>query len=125
MRHGEEIIDTRLPRSPVCGALARRLLESHLEPLIGSQALADVKLVVSELVNNAYLHGEGAIELRVYHGPGRLRVEVVDQGEEAPVRISRSQRPWGGRGLDIVDQVAVAWGSHPGKTHMWAELAIG
>jgi anti-sigma regulatory factor (Ser/Thr protein kinase) len=125
MRDGEEIIYTRLPRSPGCGAAARRLLEGHLEPLIGSQALADVKLVVSELVNNAYLHGEGTIELRVYRRSGRVRVEVVDQGEEAPVRMSRSQDLWGGRGLRIVDQVAVAWGSHPGKTHVWAELAIG
>lgn len=70
-----------------------------------------VRLVASELVKNAYLHGsachpirmdtkifrDGA-ELRVHNGGGRLTLKML-----------RRRRRDGGRGLDIIDALADAW----------------
>lgn len=119
----EQIIDTRLPRSPACGAMARRLLERHLEPLIGSRATGDVKLVVSELVNNAYLHGSGRIVLRVMRLASRVRIEVSDEGDGEGSRGELAERYGpGGFGLGLVQALALTYGREPGSANTWAEL---
>src|SRR5579859_5002102 len=51
-----------------------------------------------------------------------LRVEVIDQGEGAAVRVRPRRTVEHGHGLKIVDHLASAWGAHEGTTHVWAEL---
>jgi two-component sensor histidine kinase len=80
-----------------------------------------VKLVVSELVSNAFLHGKGGIELRLSSRRGRVRIEVIDEGEGAAVRASRQGEY---HGVDIVDALALTWGARAGSTHVWAELPL-
>jgi anti-sigma regulatory factor (Ser/Thr protein kinase) len=86
----------------------------------------DAVLVVDELVSNAHQHGQSP---RTCHltlsGQGRyLRVEVDDASPGHP-RI-RTADESGGRGLVLVDRLALDWGvtyyAH-GKT-VWAELAL-
>jgi anti-sigma regulatory factor (Ser/Thr protein kinase) len=113
----------QLPREPRCGAIARRMLEERLCALLDEDALCDAKMVVSELVNNAYLHGVGAIELRARMVDHRLRIDVIDEGHDAVVEVHNAD--YGSRGLQIVDSLVTAWGALEGATHVWAELPIG
>jgi anti-sigma regulatory factor (Ser/Thr protein kinase) len=117
-----EIVCVQLPRDPTCAATARRLLESHFARYPAS-ALADAKTVASELVNNAFIHGEGAIQLRLAHRENRLRIEVIDDGSGADIGI-RNPGARGGQGLRLVDRLARGWGVREGTTHAWAELAL-
>lgn len=118
-------VEAQLPRQRGCGAIARRFVEEHLDGQLSDEALDDLKLVVSELVENAYRHGRGEIRLRLEPQGGRVRVEVVDEGEGQAIKI-RQQRHLGdgGFGLRLVDQLAHAWGAFEGTTHVWAELRI-
>lgn len=116
----------KLPRDATAPGTARRFLSELLRPRrISARARENALLVSSELVSNAYRHGEGAIELRVSLHGDRLRVEVIDEGQDqAPsVREQTSDGP-GGWGLQIVDQVALQWGVFEGTTHVWADLAL-
>jgi anti-sigma regulatory factor (Ser/Thr protein kinase) len=115
----------RLPRDRSCAALARRFLEQQLAAELSPRALNDAKLVASELVDNAYLHGRGLIELVLDRRQDRVRVEVIDQGQGAAVKIRRrAARDLGGHGLRLVQQLSCAWGAHQGTTHVWAELPV-
>jgi anti-sigma regulatory factor (Ser/Thr protein kinase) len=113
----------RLPRDPRCGAIARRALESHSGGRLGQAALEDAKMVTAELVNNAYLHGEGAIELRIEVRGDFVRIEVRDEGK-APSIAMRAAGGDGGMGLRLVDAVASRWGAGAGLGYVWAELSV-
>lgn len=96
----------------------RYALESHTDP----GTLADVELVVSELVTNAVRHGPGAvITLRlVTEADGAVSGEVVDQGDGVvAIRGHETGETEGGMGLPIVDCLTDAWGVYPGSTHVW------
>jgi anti-sigma regulatory factor (Ser/Thr protein kinase) len=122
-----ELFRAQLPRDESCEAAGRRLLEQHLsDDRFGARLVSNVKLVVSELISNAFLHGRGAIELVARVSDGRLRVDVVDEGEgKSPdVQIATTDHLHGGWGLEIVDGLALAWGAFEGSTHVWAEFGI-
>jgi anti-sigma regulatory factor (Ser/Thr protein kinase) len=111
-----------LPRDRRCAALARDWLEDHLAGASG-ELLDDLKLITTELVINAFLHGRGQIELRVTRLPHRIRIEVIDEGRGAAIRIRDSDMSSGGWGLKLVDQISTAWGAYEGATHVWADVA--
>jgi anti-sigma regulatory factor (Ser/Thr protein kinase) len=113
-----------LPRSTASPAMARRWMEQVLSSLVDADTLADLQLVVTELVDNAYVHGRGRIELQLERRATSVRVAVIDEGEGAVVRIREDGTQLGGYGLKLVDAVAVAWGVSAGTTHVWAELRI-
>ena len=82
-----------------------------------------MKLLASELVTNAVVHGDGAIRLRSDLDEDRILVEVLDEGSgfehnvrEVPFHELR------GRGLGIVEAASSRWGIHEGPTHVWFEL---
>ena len=114
--------ETSLPRSVHAPRIARGLLGQWLPDIAGAE-LEDAKLLASELVTNAFVHGRGEIVLRAELDEDRLLVEVIDQGQgfERTVR-QRDFESVGGRGLGIVDTVASRWGIHEGTTHVWFEL---
>jgi anti-sigma regulatory factor (Ser/Thr protein kinase) len=120
---GQELTH-RLPRQPGCGAHARRQLEADLGARLSPAALETAKLVVTELVTNAYLHGRGAIQLKARLDSDRLRLEVVDEGSGQAVKIRERPDDNGGRGLRIIDQLALAWGAYEGTTHVWVHLPV-
>jgi anti-sigma regulatory factor (Ser/Thr protein kinase) len=118
-------VTVRLPRDPRCGAIARRELEKHAGKALRPLALADAKTVLVELVNNAYRHGEGAIELRLRLLSDRLRIDVIDEGGGGPIRIKDRLIPGlGGYGLRLVDSLAVRWGAGESRSHVWAEVPV-
>jgi hypothetical protein len=84
-----------------------------------------VALVVSELVNNAVLHGRGDIAVKLQLHGDVLRGEVIDEGGgfEHEVR-TRGPLDISGRGLLIVDALTSRWGIHEGTTHVWFEMPV-
>jgi anti-sigma regulatory factor (Ser/Thr protein kinase) len=111
------------PRSP---GEARRFVDRQLRDHgVPEQALDAALLVSSELVTNAYQHGEGEIELRVSVEDDHVRIEVIDAGHrQAPAVRHRDTEEAGGWGLQIVDQLAAQWGVFEGTTHVWADLPL-
>jgi anti-sigma regulatory factor (Ser/Thr protein kinase) len=111
------------------GARARDLICRELAQRLPPEALADVKLLVTELVANGVwhggAHGESTLMVRVSGDSAAVRVEVENPvgtaGEPAP-------RPpdldgGGGLGLHIVERVASRWGvRHSPRVAVWFEL---
>lgn len=117
------LIDVELPRGPAAASRARRLLDELPGDRLEADALDQSKLLVSELVNNAVLHGRGRITLRVDVDEDRLRAEVIDEGSgfERVVRDNTLDQ-LGGWGLVLVEAESSRWGVHEGTTHVWFEI---
>ena len=84
-----------------------------------------IDIVISELVTNAIVHGAAPITLHLWPRPGHVRVGVSDgsAAQLEPRNATASARS--GRGLAIVERLAVQWGSdsrHDGKL-AWADVA--
>lgn len=118
-----EPVQVALAREANSVARARRLVADLCEPALDSEELERAKLLVSELVTNAVLHGQGAITVRMRLGADRLLVEVIDEGSGFERVIRRTGlEQLGGFGLSIVDAEASRWGVHEGTTHVWFEI---
>ena len=120
---GSSAIDAELPRAPGCSGTARRLIEDSFGDELESEMLDDLKTVASELVNNAYEHGRGRIRMKAQRNEHRIRLEVMDEGQDAPIAIRASAFDGRGNGLRIVDLLADNWGVFHGSTHVWAALS--
>lgn len=127
----EVVIDLRFPVSLVAPAAARRSLDD-LSGAVEAEILADLRLLVSELITNCVRHaGLGSDEwigLEVASLPDRIRVEVSDPGAE----LGRGHTPTSplpesaGWGLHIVNQISDRWGAYwDGVNHFWFEIDIG
>jgi anti-sigma regulatory factor (Ser/Thr protein kinase) len=116
-------IEVQLPRDASASSGARRLLGESMAGKIDADVLDRSKLLVSELVNNAVLHGHGKITLRVDRDENRLYVEVIDEGSgfERVVRENDFDQV-GGWGLTLVEAESSRWGVHEGTTHVWFEI---
>ncbi len=112
-----------LPRSHDAAGLARRFLDAHFADTLGEIAYTNARMIVSELVTNAFVHGEGRIHMGLQVNGDALRIEVVDEGTgEAPAIREQPDGGVGGWGLRIVDSISHRWGAFEGTTHVWAEL---
>ncbi|WP_190198335.1 ATP-binding protein [Streptomyces djakartensis] len=136
--HELQPLTARFPSSPHGAQLARRhavrWMEERGYPSASDTSCA-VALVVGELAANAVQHGrvpgrEFGLRLALDRAAGLLRVEVADAAAAkrlpaaAPTSCPEGES---GRGLLLVDALAVRWGSAPrrpvGKT-VWAELCL-
>jgi anti-sigma regulatory factor (Ser/Thr protein kinase) len=112
-----------LPRSSGVARTARAALVEWFAADLDEHMLARAQLLTSELVTNAYVHGQGAIRLRAALDVDRLLVEVTDEGGGFEREVGHgSLDAVGGRGLRIVEADASRWGIHEGTTHVWFEL---
>ncbi|MEU1277740.1 ATP-binding protein [Streptomyces sp. NPDC005805] len=91
----------------------------------------DLQLCATELVTNVLRHvGEGVpVAVRVVPGERRTRLEVTDPDPRAlPVlRAGATVDEEGGRGLALLDAVALRWGvdQGPADKTVWCELDGG
>ncbi|HET6709157.1 ATP-binding protein [Amycolatopsis sp.] len=103
---------------------ARRWAAARLASLTEADRV-DVVIVVGELLENAYVHATGPHQLRIHvaHDPCEVTVAVADTGTGEP-RLRVPGRS-GGRGLQLVDELALAWGvsHHDDGKVVWARLA--
>jgi anti-sigma regulatory factor (Ser/Thr protein kinase) len=112
-----DVDSVRLSRSVV-----RRIVDSCPPEFVESASL-----LTDELVTNAIRHGLPPIVLTVRFDTDALMIEVVDCGPGQPVPCQVDSNAERGRGLNIVDQLADAWGVHElqeGK-RVWCRLELG
>lgn len=112
-----------LPQDVSAPRIARRTLNEWFATSLADDELDTAKLLVSELVTNALLHGQGTITLRAHLDDDRLLIEVMDEGPgfERTVRDADFEIN-GGLGLGLVDGESSRWGVDVGATHVWFEL---
>ncbi|MFF0080900.1 ATP-binding protein [Streptomyces canus] len=125
----------RLPRYPASVGLARRRARDHLADWghgPGDPALSDAVLLVSEPATNVVRHGpllEREFEVAVTAlADGSCLIEVSDEGRLEPrLRVVGAWEETG-RGLQLVESLAAAWGvwsrGRHGKT-VWALVTAG
>jgi anti-sigma regulatory factor (Ser/Thr protein kinase) len=113
---------TRDARAP---AAAREALRERC-PGLDAATTDTARLLVSELVTNSVQHGEGeTVTVLIDSGlPDVLRCEVIDGGRGF-VPLTRADRPAGGWGLQLVEQLSSSWGLREGLTHVWFDLPLG
>ncbi|MFE9428164.1 ATP-binding protein [Kitasatospora sp. NPDC006697] len=108
-----------LPRHPRSAAVARAALRAFLACRPdGGLYVETGELVVSELVANAVLHGGTAetdklVNVRFDLAPGLLHIEVHDASEALPQPRTVGLEAESGRGLWLVEQLALEWGCGP------------
>lgn len=117
---------TTLAAEPASAAEARRFTVDVLRQWGVSELIDTATLLVSELVTNAVLHARSASELVLRQTGGRLRVEIADASATGPTRRSYSVDAGTGRGMMLVEALAMRWGSDrdgDGK-RVWFELEL-
>ncbi len=116
----------QLPPSPESPRAARRFVETVLGEWGCDDLVDTATLLVSELVGNAVLHAGSDIELSMRLLPDRLRVDVVDRSPLLPHRREAGAADQTGRGSDVVEALASAWGvtGRPDGKAVWFEIAL-
>jgi anti-sigma regulatory factor (Ser/Thr protein kinase) len=119
---GDSLVLT-LNRDSNAPSIARRRTVAAVDHAVDGRRRADLELLVSEIVSNAVLHGQGEITLVVWLANGHVHVQVSDEGNELP-RQQPSTGAHGGFGLRLLEQLSVDWGvdsDADGKT-VWFRL---
>ncbi|WP_274563628.1 ATP-binding protein [Streptomyces spiramyceticus] len=118
-----------VPGDPSAIAFARDHVLTHVRAWGVSldEELRDaVKLVASELITNAVVHGGGFATVGLYLNDGRLLLVVHDGNPAEPQRQYATGDDEAGRGLALVNFLAARSGWEPtarGKK-MWAEFEV-
>jgi anti-sigma regulatory factor (Ser/Thr protein kinase) len=111
-----------LPRTADSAGIARLIVTAHGSSL-PSDRLKSANVIVSELVSNAYRHGQGRIELTVESGPDGVRAEVHDEGL-GRIATPEPRPERGGWGLTFVDRLADAWGIDENDSRVWFRVGF-
>jgi anti-sigma regulatory factor (Ser/Thr protein kinase) len=112
-----------LPRANQAPDIARRWVAETFAAELDILQQQKARLLVSELVTNAVIHGRGRIELRARLDQDRLLVRVIDEGPGFTTALrERDLDTPGGDGLRIVDAEASRWGIREGAADVWFEL---
>jgi anti-sigma regulatory factor (Ser/Thr protein kinase) len=110
---------------PESVTLARRFAGEVLQGT-ARDAQETVVLMISELASNCVRHTDSGFELTIIQSGAEIRVEAADTGGGKPTMRTPGPTDPDGRGLQIVDIFASAWGidrpAAGGKT-VWFELA--
>ena len=108
---------------------AARSALSALDGTIDEEARGRLRLLVSELLSNAVMHGSArptdSIAMRVCVAAGKISVQVRDRGPglAGRARTRRGELRSDGWGLFLLDQLADRWGVRSGHGgEMWFEL---
>ena len=119
--------EVTLPEGPEGASFARRAMARAAELWLLDKEMTDTALLlVSELATNAIRHGTPPVRMLLRLDDGRLRVEVTDSSPTLPQIGHPGPDQIGGRGLQIVQQLAARWGAQAsrsalGKT-VWFEM---
>ncbi|SEF30746.1 Anti-sigma regulatory factor (Ser/Thr protein kinase) [Amycolatopsis pretoriensis] len=116
-----------LPDDVTAPARARHEVRSTLLAAGLCEAqLDDVLLATSELVTNAFEHGERPRRLELAYADGRLTLRVHDAGPLLPELRAPSPAEARSRGLVLVQALSEDWGFErcPGGKFVWAVFRI-
>jgi anti-sigma regulatory factor (Ser/Thr protein kinase) len=115
------------------GVARRRLIGDLSEAGVFEATACDAGLVLSELISNALRHAtplQGSFVRVAWRlDDDCLEIAVSDGGgPTVPVVNEPGHSAIGGRGLGIVDRLALRWGvcspDSAGETTVWADLAL-
>ncbi|MBP2055729.1 signal transduction histidine kinase [Streptomyces griseochromogenes] len=90
---------------------ARHLTTAQLGDWAVDDLADTAELLVSELVTNALRHTRGPLRLNLRLRNSRLLCEVEDTESSGPVRNVADPDAEGGRGIELLELLADAWGS--------------
>jgi serine/threonine-protein kinase RsbW len=101
----------QLPAVAQAAGDARRLIREHFADRLPAVVLYDLLTVVSELITNAVVHGEGdAVGLAVEFGPDETLRGVVENDGRARIELRPIDLTGpSGTGLHIVDAIVDSW----------------
>jgi len=117
-----------IPAHPGAGAIARRAVSVWLG---GHPRLDDALLALTELVNNAVLHGglgpgeEITIAMKAERDGIRLTVRHVGVLFDSRQLPPQSPDPGASRGLAIVERIADSWGVDSDGAEVTAWFEVG
>lgn len=119
--------EVTLPPGPEGASFARRATARAAELWRLDREMTETALLlVSELATNAIRHGAPPVRLSLRLTGSRLRVEVADSSPALPTLVQPGPDQAGGRGLQIVQQLAARWGAQASRRHLgktvWFEL---
>lgn len=116
-----------LPAELVSGRKARLFLSDRLSEWQLDGVMDTALLLTTELVTNAVIHAGSAVRVTVRRGLGHLRVEVADTGGGALHLREPGGDATTGRGLQLIEALATAWGTSAYETGklVWFELQSG
>jgi anti-sigma regulatory factor (Ser/Thr protein kinase) len=123
-------VSIQFEAGPSAAALARSAL-IPIERRVDEDLMADVRLLVSELVTNSVRHADmpppGSVTLDVSLDSSKIHVEVCDSGPGFQPRGRRAgQSKAGGWGLFLVERLADRWGVMRNTvTNVWFEIDLG
>ncbi|MFI5605595.1 ATP-binding protein [Amycolatopsis sp. NPDC051903] len=117
----------RLPDDVTAPAIARHAVRAALADLdVDERSWDDVLLATSELVTNAFEHGERPDRLELKLAGDRLVVRVFDAGKKVPELKEPSPAAARSRGLQLVRALSEDWGYERCETgkFVWAAFAV-
>lgn len=114
-----------LPASPRSPRDARRFINDAIDAWdVGGDVRDVIRLLTTELVTNAMLHGSPPINLDVTRNGSTIRVAVADTNPAPPVIRPFDPAAATGHGLLLLDRLARRWGvetNRDGK-RVWFEV---
>lgn len=136
-------IDLLLYPDPESPSIARRAVDG-LHEALDTERLQYARLLVTEMVTNAVLHGssnpDDEIRLQIQVGSHELRVEVSDFGPGFEVPsitrdsaakpdrysgVESNDEQGRGHGLYLVERLSERWGvCRDGLTRVWCEIEL-
>jgi len=112
-----------LARDPSSVRHARRVVVSELQNDCSEDVVDRARVLVSELVTNALVHGQGTVFLCIVRGRRRVRAEVGDDGPPLSGLVADEG---GGFGARLLEKLADAWGIESTRgdgKKVWFEIA--
>ena len=104
---------------------ARRFVTETLCAWGRAHLVDDAAVVAAELAANAVVHAHTPFTVTVSGGPdGTIRIAVHDTSADPPRPRAAGPLDGSGRGLGLIDALAVRWGTEPGDDGkvVWADL---
>ncbi|WP_103354977.1 ATP-binding protein [Amycolatopsis sp. CA-128772] len=116
-----------LPADVTAPALARHAVRNALLGFgLQECQFDDVLLATSELVTNAFEHGDRPQRLELEYAGGPLTLRVHDTGRQLPELRAPSPAEARSRGLVLVQALSLDWGFErcPGGKYVWAVFQL-
>jgi hypothetical protein len=106
------------------GVLGRLVSSWRLQDRLDAGTLT---LLTTELATNALVHTETPATATVTYLGGLVRVEVHDGSALLPERRAPGEDDIGGRGIALIEELALRWGTAttPTGKRTWFDLAVG
>ncbi|MEW1700738.1 ATP-binding protein [Streptomyces sp. NPDC091278] len=104
---------------------ARRILRATLRYWRCAHVSDTAELLLTELVTNAFQHGDGpSVAVRIHLSTGYLTVAVTDGSAAVPTPRQAGFGDESGRGLFLVDALSTSWGVSPDGDMTWFSLSL-